>query len=47
MAYANEILVAVEDLDVNKIRTKAHAAMGLYGGHYFGWQAFWNLKPDW
>jgi hypothetical protein len=44
MAYANEFRVTVEELDVDKIRTNAHAAMGLYGGHYFGWQAFWTFE---
>jgi uncharacterized protein YdaL len=47
MAHANEFRVTVEDLDVVKIRTNAQATMDVCGGHYFGWQAFWNLKPNW
>jgi hypothetical protein len=47
MAYDNEFSVMFEDLEVDKIRTTAHAAMGLYEGDYFGCQAFWNLSPDW
>jgi hypothetical protein len=46
-AYANEFPVAVEDLDVEKLRTTAQEAMGLYGGvarggmeHNFGWKTF-------
>jgi hypothetical protein len=38
-SYANEFPLAVEDLDVDKLRTSAQEAIGLMRGRYFGWKA--------
>jgi len=40
-AYANEFSVAVEDLDVGKLRTTVQGAIGL---HEVGWKAYWDLN---
>ena len=41
-AYTNEFPVAVEDLDMGKLRTIAEEAIGLMRGHNFGWKAACN-----
>ena len=46
-AYANELPVLVEDLDVDKLRTFAVLAVGLMGGQHCGWKAFWDSKTEW
>jgi len=48
-AYANELPVAVEDLEVGKLRSTAQDAEGPMrgGGHNFNWKVFWDSKPDW
>jgi len=46
-AYVNELPVAVEDLDVGKLRSSAQETEGRMMGHNFKWTAFWDSKPDW
>ena len=46
-AYVDEFPIAVEDLDVGKLRTIVQGAIGLMRRHNFGWKAFWDSKPDW
>ena len=46
-AYANELPVAVEDLDVGKLRSTAEEAEGRTRGHNFSSKAFWDSNPDW
>jgi hypothetical protein len=41
------ISLAVEDHDVDKLRTIAQEAIGLMRGHCFGWKAFWHSNPEW
>jgi hypothetical protein len=41
------ILVAVEDPDVDKMRTIAQDAIGRIRGHSFAWKSVWDLNPDW
>jgi hypothetical protein len=37
--YANDFPVAVENLDVDKLRTFSPGTIGLMKGRYFGWKA--------
>jgi hypothetical protein len=46
-AYANEFPVAVEDPDLNKLRTISQEAIGRMRGRNFDWKAFWDSKPQW
>ena len=46
-ACANEFPVAVEDLDVDKLRTFSQEAIGLITGRYFGWKTVWDSNPNW
>ena len=46
-AYANECPLAVEDLDVGKLKIIAEGAIGLIRGHKSGRKNFGDSNPEW
>jgi hypothetical protein len=39
-AYTKEFLVAVDELDIDKMKAIPKEAIDVYGGHNLGWQIF-------
>jgi len=45
-AHAKEFLVALDELDIDKLKTTPKKAIEFYGVNTLGWYIFWFRKTD-